>query len=107
MVAATLVCYVLEVPLGLGKYLSVIQMDPVKYQQLLKVRYVHQIICNAAVTVIKVSVAFFLLRVATEKAYRWFLYGLIVFLLAFAMACSGTLGKSDVGRNETLADLIQ
>jgi hypothetical protein len=99
MAAATLVCYVLKVPPGLGKYMSMIQMNPVKYQQLLKVRYVHQIIYNAAVTVVKVSVAFFLLRFATKRAYRWFLYSLFVFLLAFAMACSGTLGRSDVGSN--------
>ncbi|EDU42343.1 conserved hypothetical protein [Pyrenophora tritici-repentis Pt-1C-BFP] len=65
MAIATLVCILLQVPLGLGKYTSVIQMDPVKYQHLLKIRYAHQIICNAAVTIVKISVAFFLLRFAT------------------------------------------
>jgi hypothetical protein len=102
MDVATLVCVVLEVPYGLGKYLSVIQMDPMKYQQLLKVRYVHQIICNAAVTVVKISVALFLLRFATKKAYRWFLHGLNVFLVAFMLTCTGTLGKSTRNELKTL-----
>jgi hypothetical protein len=93
MAIATLVCIVLEVPYGLGKYLSVIQMDPARYQQLLKVRYVHQIICNAAATVVKISVSLFLLRFATTKAYRWSLHGLNVFLMAFMLTCTGTLGK--------------
>ncbi|KAI2475879.1 hypothetical protein Ptr902_12705 [Pyrenophora tritici-repentis] len=92
MAIATLVCILLQVPLGLGKYTSVIQMDPVKYQHLLKIRYAHQIICNAAVTIVKISVAFFLLRFATVRAYRVFLYGLNVFLLAFMLARTGTLG---------------
>ncbi|KAF7441853.1 hypothetical protein A1F99_137050 [Pyrenophora tritici-repentis] len=94
MAIATLVCILLQVPLGLGKYTSVIQMDPVKYQHLLKIRYAHQIICNAAVTIVKISVAFFLLRFATVRAYRVFLYGLNVFLLAFMLACTGTLEAS-------------
>jgi hypothetical protein len=93
MAVGTLVCIILEVPYGLGKYLSVIQMDPTKYQQLLKVRYVHQIICNAAVTVVKISVSLFLLRFATKKAYRLFLHGLNVFLMAFMLTCTGTLGE--------------
>ena len=105
MAAATFVCYVLQVPLGLGKHLSVIQMDPAKYQQLLKIRYVHQNICGPAVTMVKISVALFLLRFTVKKAYRYFLYGLIVFLLAFLLTCAGTLGKllqdtyGDVRRN--------
>ncbi|KAL7776380.1 hypothetical protein CFE70_006796 [Pyrenophora teres f. teres 0-1] len=82
------------VPLGLGKYTSVIQMDPVKYQHLLKTRYAHQIICNAAVTIMKISVAHFLLRFATMKAYRVIFYCLNSFLLAFMLACTGTLDVS-------------
>src|SRR4051794_20322516 len=101
MAAATLICYVLQIPYGLGKHLAVIQMDPIKYQQLLKIRYVHQIICGPAVTVVKISVAFFLLRLVTRKAYRWFLYGLIVFLLAFLLTCAGTLGKSTKALKES------
>ncbi|KAF2743854.1 hypothetical protein M011DRAFT_450395 [Sporormia fimetaria CBS 119925] len=91
LAAATLACYVLQVPLGLGKHLSVIQMDPDKYRQLLKVRYVHQNVCGPAVTIVKISVAFFLLRFARQKAYVWFLRGLIVFLVALLLACAGTL----------------
>ncbi|EFQ93832.1 hypothetical protein PTT_08664 [Pyrenophora teres f. teres 0-1] len=91
MAIATLICIILQVPLGLGKYTSVIQMDPVKYQHLLKTRYAHQIICNAAVTIMKISVAHFLLRFATMKAYRVIFYCLNSFLLAFMLACTGTL----------------
>ncbi|KAK1919213.1 hypothetical protein P3342_008937 [Pyrenophora teres f. teres] len=96
MAIATLICIILQVPLGLGKYTSVIQMDPVKYQHLLKTRYAHQIICNAAVTIMKISVAHFLLRFATMKAYRVIFYCLNSFLLAFMLACTGTLGTFDL-----------
>jgi len=96
MAIATLICIILQVPYGLGKYTSVIQMDPIKYQHLLRIRYIHQIICNAAVTIVKISVDFFLLRFATVRIYRLFLYVLNVFLLAFMLVCTGTLGTFDL-----------
>ncbi|CAA9963367.1 hypothetical protein PTMSG1_06735 [Pyrenophora teres f. maculata] len=70
MAIATLICIILQVPLGLGKYTSVIQMDPVKYQHLLKIRYAHQIICNAAVTIVNISVAHFLLSL--HAGMHWY-----------------------------------
>jgi len=92
MAAATLGLYIAQVPNGLGKHLDVIKLNPQKYEQLLKLRYAHQIICGPAVTVVKISIAFFLLRFATKKSYIWFLRGLIVFLVAFLLTCAGTLG---------------
>ena len=79
-------------PLGLGKHLAVIQMDRPRYRQLLKVRLVHQICVIAGVTVVKISVSYMLLRLAVQKSHVYFLYSLIVFLVAFIIACTGTLG---------------
>jgi SNF family Na+-dependent transporter len=79
--------------LGLGKYLAVIQMDQIKYRQLLKVRLVHQVCVTAGVTVVEISVSYMLLRLAVQRNHRWFLYGLIIFLVGFIIACTGTLGK--------------
>lgn len=79
-------------PLGLGKHLAVIQMDRPRYRQLLKVRLVHQICVTAGVIVVKISVSYMLLRLAVQKSHVYFLYSLIVFLVAFIIACTGTLG---------------
>jgi len=85
-------CYISEVPLGLGKHLAVIQLDPPKYRQLLKIRLVHQVCVTAGVTVVKISVSYMLLRLAVQRNHIYFLYSLIVFLVAFIIACTGTLG---------------
>lgn len=79
-------------PLGLGKHLAVIQMDRPRYRQLLKVRLVHQICVTAGVIVVKISVSYMLLSLAVQKSHVYFLYSLIVFLVAFIIACTGTLG---------------
>ncbi|KAF2031936.1 hypothetical protein EK21DRAFT_99264 [Setomelanomma holmii] len=79
LAAATLVYYVLQVSLSLGKHLSVIQLIPV--------------ICGPAVTVVKISVAFLLLRCATKKTLpllsgqsHWLSGG-------FLLTCASTLAS--------------
>jgi hypothetical protein len=45
----------------------------------------------AGISLVKISISFFLLRLATRKAYTWFLWGVIGFMAAFTLACMGTL----------------
>lgn len=73
--------------------MAVVQMDKESYRNLLKLRQVHQITVGIAITMVKISICFFLLRLVARKAHVWFLRGLIIFLFLFIVACAGTLGK--------------
>ncbi|KAF1834932.1 hypothetical protein BDW02DRAFT_317965 [Decorospora gaudefroyi] len=84
-------CYSIQVSLGVGKYAAVAKANPEGYRNLLKARQIHMIAVVAGISLVKISVSFFLLRLATKKAYVWFLYGLIGFLALFTLACMGTL----------------
>lgn len=65
--------------------------DQEAFRTLLKARLVHQITVVIGISLVKISVALFLLRLATRRAYLWFLHSTIVFLILFTMACMGTL----------------
>jgi hypothetical protein len=80
-----------EISHGLGKYAAVIQADGDGYRTLLKARQVHMISIVAGIALVKVSVSFFLLRLATRRIYSWCLWGLIGFLITFTLVCMGTL----------------
>lgn len=85
--------YATETRVGLGKHLAVVQSDPVGYPVFLRLRQIHGILGGIGIGLVKVSIAFFLLRFVTLKRYRWFLHGLIVFILLFTLASMFTLGK--------------
>ncbi|KAF2130943.1 hypothetical protein P153DRAFT_384158 [Dothidotthia symphoricarpi CBS 119687] len=91
MSTTTFVAYALQVNFGLGKHIAVIQMDKASHRSFLRLRQVHQITVGIGLTMVKISICFFLLRLVTRKAYTWFLRGLIVFLVLFVVACTGTL----------------
>lgn len=82
----------LEVPLGLGKHIAVIQMDMDRYRELLKVRLVHMICVTVGQCIVKISVSFFLLRLVVRRLHIAFLYGVIAFLVAFTVVSFCTLG---------------
>jgi hypothetical protein len=88
-------CYVLEVPLGLGKHLSVVQTDMALYRELLKLRFVHMICVTLGQCVVKLSVSLFLLRIVARRFHIWFLYGVICFLSSFTIVSFCTLGMFD------------
>lgn len=81
----------LEVPQGLGKHLAVIQMDKAAYRELLKIREIHMCCVTIGLSIVKISVSFLFLRLTTTRAYRAFLWGVIGFMVAFAIASAGTL----------------
>ncbi|KAF1921762.1 hypothetical protein BDU57DRAFT_61479 [Ampelomyces quisqualis] len=55
------------------------------YAQLLKWRIRHMVVVGLSLSIVKTSVCLFLLRLATRKAYCWFLCGVIAFLVPFAI----------------------
>jgi predicted cobalt transporter CbtA len=81
----------LGVPQGLGKHLAVIQMDKAAYRQLLKIQEIHMCCVTIGLSIVKISVSFLYLRLTTTRAYRGFLWGVIGFMVAFAIASAGTL----------------
>lgn len=96
-------CYMIQISCGMGKYVAVIQANASDYRTLLKARQIHMITVVIGISLVKISVSFLLLRLAARKAYIWFLWGLIGFMIAFTLACVGTLGKSSLCENLNLA----
>lgn len=89
---AEFVVYAEQTKVGLGKHVSVLRMDADGERQLLRLRQVQSILVGIGVGLVKISIACFLLRLVTRKAYIWFLRGFIVFMALFTTACIGTLG---------------
>lgn len=89
---ASFIIYVMLARIGLGKHLPVIRMNEEGYREFSKLRQVLSITVGVGIGLVKISVAFFLLRLVTKKAYKWFLRGFIVFMLLFTVGCTGALG---------------
>jgi predicted cobalt transporter CbtA len=81
----------MEISCGVGKHIAVIQSNPEDFQTLLRFRQIHMTTVMTGISMVKISVSLLLLRLATKKLYRWFLWGMIGFLIAFTIACMGTL----------------
>ncbi|KAI9929821.1 hypothetical protein MW887_011626 [Aspergillus wentii] len=82
-------CFIGESQHGLGRYTKYISHDD---QEILrKYTFYHSIIVMIGISAVKISLGFFLLRVAAQSTFRRFIIGAIVFLVAFTIACAGTL----------------
>ncbi|KAF2186463.1 hypothetical protein K469DRAFT_630246 [Zopfia rhizophila CBS 207.26] len=77
LAAVTFACFFIETYYGLGKHFIVILSDPILYLHFARVLYVHAIIVMVGISAVKVSIAFFLLRLSTRTPYSRFLYGMI------------------------------
>ncbi|PWO25472.1 PRE1, 20S proteasome, alpha and beta subunit [Pyrenophora tritici-repentis] len=66
-------------------------MDEERHREFLKLRQAQSI--PIGVGLVKISITYFLLRLVTRKAYRWFLEGFIFFMVFFTAACIGTLAR--------------
>ncbi|KAJ8118158.1 hypothetical protein OPT61_g815 [Boeremia exigua] len=89
--AATFGVYVEQTKVGMGKHLAVVTMDTQKYEQFLKLRQVASILAAFGVALVKISIAYFLLRLVVHRGYIWFLHGLNIFMALYTLACVGTL----------------
>lgn len=69
----------------------VAMMDPVKYMYFTKILYIHAILVAVAISSVKVSIAFFLLRLSTRTPYKRFLYAMIGFIIVITLVAAFTL----------------
>src|SRR5690242_5152425 len=92
--AAAFGVYVEQTKVGMGRHIAVVTMDPQKYKEFLRLRQVASILAAFAVALVKISIAYFLLRLVVHRGYVWFLHILNIFMVLFTLACVGTLGKS-------------
>jgi len=84
-----LICFVGETKLGVGR-----RSRDISTQALSKIdhwMFFHSLMVTIGISLVKISIAFFLLRLVQAKAYKRFLVGMIVFLTLFCLSCAGTL----------------
>jgi len=84
-----LVCFIGETHHGIGMHSVAIPVS--ELGKLLHWQFYHSLIVMFGISLIKISIACFLLRLVTGKVYKIFLYGMTVFLTLFTLACAGTL----------------
>ena len=64
------------------------------YAQFAKMLYIHSIIIMVGISSVKISIAFFLLRltgIASRTPYSRFLYGVVAFIVLLTLGCAGSL----------------
>ncbi|KAF2274319.1 uncharacterized protein EI97DRAFT_125978 [Westerdykella ornata] len=92
LAAAVFACFKIETDHGLGKHFMVLLgTDPAGYMQLSKVLYVHSILIMVAISTVKISIGFFLLRLSTSKPFHRFLFVIMVFIVVLTISCAMTL----------------
>ncbi|KAJ4371820.1 hypothetical protein N0V86_008374 [Didymella sp. IMI 355093] len=98
--AATFGTYVEQTKVGMGKHIAVIVMDQQKYSKFLRLRQVSSILASFGVALVKMSIAYFLLRLVVHRGYVYFLHGLNIFMALVTFACVGTLAivKAEIQR---------
>jgi hypothetical protein len=78
-----------EVTHGAGRHIA--YLEPATAAIGLKLNFATQPIYLWAITIVKVSIASFLLRIAPRKFYTKFLWGVIAFLIIYTAACFITI----------------
>lgn len=53
--------------------------------------FFHSLLVMTGISLVKISIAFFLFRLVNERWYKHFLTGMVVFLVLFTISCAGTL----------------
>ncbi|KAL2219938.1 hypothetical protein M432DRAFT_543888 [Thermoascus aurantiacus ATCC 26904] len=82
-------CFIGESRHGLGRYSQYITQND---QEILrKYTFYHSLVVMIGISAVKISVGFFLLRVAGQTRFRKFIIGMLIFLILFTSACAGTL----------------
>ncbi len=74
---------------GLGRHPSLVKAED--YSLFWHWRFFHSIIIMIGISLVKISIAFFLRRFVQGKNYQRFLMGFIIFMVAFTISCAGTL----------------
>jgi hypothetical protein len=88
--AGAIACFTGEAKAGgLGRHLAIVK--PANSTLFFHWRFFHSLIVMIGISLVKISIAFFLRRFLPGKKYQHFLTGTIVFLIAFTISCAGTL----------------
>ncbi|KAL3480909.1 hypothetical protein BJX99DRAFT_206021 [Aspergillus californicus] len=88
--AGVIACFIGESHHGLGQYMEAIPYDELEI--LAKWFWPHALIVVLGISLVKISLGFFLLRFTTQKKFlKPFILGSLVFLVLFTIACMLTL----------------
>lgn len=91
------VFYMLQVGLGLGSRVELLEANAAMYRQLLMFRFFHQMSVVVALGLVKVSICLFLQRlVATNKSYSRALWLAIVLMVILTLVSVGTIVSEPV-----------
>ncbi|KAL2820157.1 hypothetical protein BDW59DRAFT_118375 [Aspergillus cavernicola] len=89
--AAVLGCFVGETRHGMGQYVAAITAQG-DFGAIMKFLWGHAILLVLGISLVKISIGFFLLRFTTQKKYlKPFILGSLIFLALFTLACILTL----------------
>lgn len=80
-----------QISLGLGNRLELLESNAARYRELLKARLLHQVWVVVGLALVKVSICLFLLRLVAKKLYIRVLWGIIGFMFTFTIASVLTL----------------
>jgi hypothetical protein len=80
-----------QISLGLGSRVEVLEENAASYRKLLKARLLHQVWVVVGLALVKVSICLFLLRLVVKKLYINVLWGMVAFMTAFTLASVFTL----------------
>lgn len=100
--AATFGAYISQTQVGMEKHSAVITSNRDHYQQFLRLRQAGSIHASSGVALVKISIAYLLLRLVVHKSYDHFLHGPNIFMILVTFAWVGTLGMLTA---EDLCDL--
>ncbi|KAI7257292.1 hypothetical protein KC343_g3775 [Hortaea werneckii] len=89
MATATFVCFVGETRNGLGRHFPC--LSDKDRSVLAHWQFFHNLSVMFGVVFVKLSIACFLMRLAPKPEWKRYLWGAIVFLVCFTIACAGTL----------------
>ncbi|CAF3609115.1 unnamed protein product [Fusarium graminearum] len=74
---------------GAGKHIG--DVEPDVFQKGMKLNFISQPIFLIAICVVKLSVGFALLRIASTKFYRWLICGIMIFMSIYTIGCFFTV----------------
>ncbi|KAG8676122.1 hypothetical protein FPOAC2_02205 [Fusarium poae] len=74
---------------GAGQHIG--DVDPAVFQKGMKLNFISQPIFLIAICVVKLSVGFALLRIASTKFYRWLICGIMIFMSIYTIGCFFTV----------------
>ncbi|KAL2802986.1 hypothetical protein BJX63DRAFT_413326 [Aspergillus granulosus] len=84
-------CFVGETRVGMGQFAAAIEFNNTN-GKLMQWIWWHALVVVLGISLVKISLGFFLLRFTTQKKWlKWFIIGSLIFLVLFTIASLGTL----------------